>query len=223
MKNNTSPGRDLIVGHWIKQLTSTHDYLMKSYENLLQQRTELPRWLTLTRTTMLPKNKDTDNLKNFRPIACQNNMFKLYTAIIANFLDNHCQQNNIITLNQAGEKKVTWGYIDQLLLNTTITEEVKNNRRNLMSIWLDYRKAFDSVPHTWIIECLKLAKVHPVLVRAIEMLMRNWSTKLQLQSENEMIESEYNKHLRGIFLGDSLSLLLFILTVNPHVLPFEYH
>ena len=85
-----------------------------------------------------------------------------------------------------------------------------------MSIWLDYRKAFDSVPHAWIIiECLKLAKVYPVLVRAIEMLTRNWSTKLQLQSENEMIESEYIKYLRGIFQGDSLSLLLFILTVNP--------
>ena len=53
---------------------------------------------------MLPKNKDTDNPKNFRPIACQNNMFKLYSAIIANFLDNHCQQNNI-TLNPAGGKK----------------------------------------------------------------------------------------------------------------------
>ena len=61
-------------------------------------------------------------------------------------------------------------------------------------------------------------EVHPVLVRAIEMLMRNWSTKLQLQSENEMRESEYIKYLRGIFQGDSLSLLLFLLTVNP--MPF---
>ena len=84
-----------------------------------------------------------------------------------------------------------------------------------MSIWLDYREAFDSVPHNGIIECLKLVKVHPVLVRAIEMLTRNCSTKLQLQSENWMIESEYIKYLRGIFQGDSLSLLLFILTVNP--------
>ena len=164
---------------------------------------------------MLPKNKDTDNLKNFRPIACQNNMFKLYAAIIGNFLDNHCQQNNVITLHQAGGKKDTWGYIDQLLINRTITEEVKNNRRNLMSVWLDYRKAFDSIPHTWITECLKLAKVNPVLVSAIETLTRNWSTKLRLQSENELIESEYIKYLRGILQGDSLSLLLFILTVNP--------
>ena len=84
-----------------------------------------------------------------------------------------------------------------------------------MSIWFDYRKGFDSVPNTWIIECLKLARVHLVLVSAIETLTKNWSTKLQLQSENELIESEYIKYLRGIFQGDSLRLLLFILTVNP--------
>ena len=30
-----------------------------------------------------------------------------------------------------------------------------------------------------------------------------------------MIESKYIKYLRGIFQGDSLTLLLFILTVNP--------
>ena len=35
----------------------------------------------------------------------QYTMFKLYTAIIANFLDNHCRENNIITLNKAGGKK----------------------------------------------------------------------------------------------------------------------
>ena len=54
-----------------------------------------------------------------------------------------------------------------------------------------------------------------MLVSAIETLMRNWSTKLQLQSESELIESEHVKYLRGIFHGDSLSLFLFILTVNP--------
>ena len=84
-----------------------------------------------------------------------------------------------------------------------------------MSIWLGYKKAFDSVPHTWVIECLKLAKIHPVLVSSIETLTRNWLTKLQLQSENELVESEYINYLRWLFQGDSLSLLLFILTINP--------
>ena len=30
-------------------------------------------------------------------------------------------------------------------------------------LWLDYRKAYDSVPHSWILECLGLLKAHPSL------------------------------------------------------------
>ena len=74
---------------------------------------------------------------------------------------------------------------------------------------------FDSVLHSWIIESLKLEKVYPVITAAIEELSKNWSTRLRLITENEMIETEFIKYLRGIFQGDGLSLLLFVLSVNP--------
>ena len=167
MDNNKAPGRDLIVGYWIKRLTSTHDHLVSLYTKLLNNRIDLPNWLTLTVTYRLPTNNDTNDPKKYRPIACENNMLKIYTAIIAQIVNEHCVKNNVITLNQAGGKSGSWGYIDQLLINKMITEEVITNRRNLMSIWLDYKKAFDSVPHSWIIESLKLAKVHPDLISAI--------------------------------------------------------
>ena len=113
---------------------------------------DLPAWLIQTGTNMLAKNTDTRNPKNYRPIACKNNMLKIYIALIAYFLDEHCRVNDIIALNQTGGGKRSWGHIDQLLINKTITEEVVSNRRNLISIYLDYMKAFDSVPHSWIIE-----------------------------------------------------------------------
>ena len=164
---------------------------------------------------MLPETNDTNDPKNYRPIACKNNMLKIYMAIIAQIVNEHCVKNNVITLNQAGGKSGSWGYIDQLLINEMITEEVITNRRNLMSIWLDYRKAFDSVPHSWMMESLKLAKVHADLISTINLLTKCWSTMLKLGSENEMIETEIIKYFREIFQGDGLSLLLFILTVNP--------
>ena len=142
-------------------------------------------------------------------------MLKIYTALIAYFLGEHCRVNDIITLNQAGGSYGSWSHIKQLLINKTITEEVISNRRNLILIWLDYKKAFDSVPHYWIIESLKLAKVNPVIIAAIEELTKNWSTRLRLNTENEMIETEFIKYLSGIFQGDGLSLLLFVLSVNP--------
>ena len=164
---------------------------------------------------MLPKSNDTIDPKNYRPIACENNMLKIYTTIVAQLVNEHCVKNNVISLNQAGDKSGSWGYIDQLLINKMITEEVITNRRNLMSIWLDYKKAFDSVPHSWIMESLKLAKVYPDLISAVNVLTNSWSTTLKLGLENEMIKTEIIKHVRGIFQGDGLSLLLFILSVNP--------
>ena len=58
-----------------------------------------------------------------------------------------------------------------------IYEEVVSNRRNLVTVWLDYKKAFDSVPHSWILESLKLAKVPDVIIQAISQLMLKWRTQ----------------------------------------------
>ena len=77
------------------------------------------------------------------------------------------------------------------------------------------KKAFDSVPHDWIIEALKLAKVLQVLIIATDNLTRNWSTRLTLQTDNEKITTDYIEYLREIFQGDNLSLLLFVLSVSP--------
>ena len=81
--------------------------------------------------------------------------------------------------------------------------------------WLDYQKAFDSVPHEWLLIALKLAKVPPLVISAIETLMQKWSTNVHLTSHEGDIQSNTIHYLRGIFQGDSLSVLLFILSVNP--------
>ena len=52
-----------------------------------------------------------------------------------------------------------WGCADELLINKTVCEEVKQHRRNLCTVWLDYKKAYDSVPHEWILTSLRLAKI----------------------------------------------------------------
>ena len=93
--------------------------------------------------------------------------------------------------------------------------EVRNKKRNLVTIWLDYKKAFDSVPHEWLMKSLHLAKLPEDLIRATENLTSQWCTVLQLKGEEEVIESDIIYFSKGIFQGDSLSVLLFILSVNP--------
>ena len=68
------------------------------------------------------------------------------------FLVDHCTTNNIINTEQAGGKKQSWGCTDQLLINKMILEEVQHQKRSLLMMWFDYKKAFDSVLHDWIIQ-----------------------------------------------------------------------
>ena len=131
------------------------------------------------------------------------------------FLTDHVMHNNIITNEQTGGKKGTWGTTEQLLINKSILKEAKNSRRNLVTVWLDYRKAFDSIPHSWLLQTLKLAKVPGIIINAIKNLTKAWYTIITLSSETETLSAELIKFLNGIFQGDSLSVMLFVLSLNP--------
>ena len=214
-KNNTAPGIDLIVTYWWKKLFCLHGPLVGIFEKMFKNEVEIPQWAPLVRTTLLAKNKNKHEAKNYRPIACENIMFKLYTGMLASFVTEHCIDNDIITPEQAGGKKGSSGFAEQLLINKMATEECKNYRRNLICIWLDYKKAFDSVPRDWIIKALHLAKGLENVINAIEQLMNVWATRVSLKTENGQIETDFIEFLSGILQGDQLSLIQFILSANP--------
>ena len=146
LKDGNSPGRDLIVGYWIKRISSLRQATFNLYQNINTNNTSIPKWLIKTRTTLLAKNDQTHNPKNFRPIACENLMMKVYTGCIAALLEEHCVENEVIYPEQAGAKKGMWGCTDQLLINKVVLDEIRKYRRNLCTIWLDYKKVYDSVP-----------------------------------------------------------------------------
>ena len=111
MKNNGAPGNDHIRCYWIKRLTSTHPYLLTELKNIYGEEIMLPDWLATGKPILLPKNALTHETKNYRPIACHNITYKIYTGIINNSLENHCFINDIITLEQAGGKKKAVGVV----------------------------------------------------------------------------------------------------------------
>ena len=212
---NNKHRRDLITGQWVKQLKPLHNQLKKNMIDTLEGKQELPDWLVISQTLLLAKTKETDNPQNYRPIALQNTTYKIYTALIAEIIVQHCTQNKIITEKQAAGKRESWGATDQLLINKMIYDEVTSDRRSLAVAWLDYKKAFDSVPHSWILESLRLGKIPAKIINATSNLMTKWKTRLTLHGETTSIETEELEYLKGILQGDTLSLILFILAVNP--------
>ena len=85
----------------------------------------------------------------------------------------------------------------------------------MITIWLDYAKAFDSVSHSWLFTALRLAKVPENIVLSIEKMSKLWATIVTLKGTNQTIKTDIITYFKGIFLGDSLSVILFVLSVNP--------
>ena len=55
-------------------------------------------------------------------------------------------------------------------------KEARAKQRFLSIAWIDYRKAYDILPHSWILETLGLIKVAKNIDGLLRESMRDWKT-----------------------------------------------
>lgn len=79
--NWKAPGLDGIQNFWLKRLTNTHSKISEQFSKIILQPEKFPLFLTRGITYVLPKNSDTKNPANYRPITCLPTMYKLLTSI----------------------------------------------------------------------------------------------------------------------------------------------
>ena len=107
---------------------------------------------------MKDKTKGTE-LTNYRPITCLPLMWKLFTTILADEIYAHLDSNDLLPEEQKGCRKRSRGTKDQLLIDKTIIKNCKRRKIGLAMGWIDYKKAFDMIPHSWILNCLEIFEV----------------------------------------------------------------
>ena len=77
--------------------------------------------------------------------------------------------------------------------------------------WIDYKKAYDLVPQSRILHCLKMYKISHEVINLIEQTMQ--AERVELTAGGRRIAETMIQ--RGIFQGDALSPLIFIIAMMP--------
>jgi hypothetical protein len=72
---------------------------------------------------------------------------------------------------QKGCCKGSKGCKDQLLISKAMLQECKSKKKerkkNVRMAWIEYEKAFDSMPHSWIIKSLELIGINDTIISLI--------------------------------------------------------
>ena len=148
---------------------------------------------------------------NYRPIVSLPMMWKLLTGVMGEKLYHRLERNGLLTDEQKGCRKGSRGSKDQLLVDKAILKNCWRRLTNLSMAWIDYEKAYDMVPHSWILKCLEMAGAAKNMISIISNSMVDWKTVL---TSGGMALRQMDIR-RGIFQGDSLSPLLFIVIMLP--------
>ena len=101
-------------------------------------------------------------------------MWKLLTGVIADQIYRHLDQQKLSIEKQKGCWKKSRGTNVLLYVDMVVIGEVKSRKKNLAMAWIDYKKAYDIVPHSWSKKCLELfgvaENIKSLLVNSMEKL-----------------------------------------------------
>ena len=142
-------GRDGVQGYWIKNLSSLHERVSPQMNRILMGENYLPESMTHGHTVLCQKDPQKGNTTdNYRPITCLPLMWELLTGVIAEEMYNYLERETILPEEQKGCKRGSRGTKDQLLIDKMVLNDCKKRHTNLSMTWIDYRKAYDLVPHS---------------------------------------------------------------------------
>ena len=154
LKNGKSSSDDMISNEIMKSLFEKNvSLLLKLFNQCLDSGTY--PWNN-SLITPLHKKGCKSNPDNYRAVAVSSNIGKLFSTILLNRLLNFKDTHNPDPINQLGFSKGAQTY-DHILTLQTIVNKYKKLKVPVYAVFVDFRKAFDSVCREALF--LKLAKL----------------------------------------------------------------
>ena len=210
LKGGKSPGPDKILGEYLIIFGKTYEHILLRLTNVIFSEHIYPSQWTLNFLKPIFKKGESNDPNNFRGLAIGSSFAKLFSFILLKRLTNFIDCNKILSPKQIGFIKGNGTSDHIFLLQTIIEKVVKRGKKKLYAIFIDFKKAYDTVNRDILMKRLRSLGIDGLFLSNIFSMYKKTEYCVKLKNGHTRA---INSNL-GLKQGCPLSPMLFNLYID---------
>jgi len=171
-----------------------------------------PEW-AIGIVSPVPKPKgDVNNMDSYRAIAVGSAISKIFAQVILGRLDKWAEDGKWRAKSQFGFRK-DLGTTEAVFVLRHLIDKAEDNKKPLYTAFIDFKKAYDSVPRDLLWRCLQKMGIHGHMSDMLQKMYADTRLRVRVDSG---FGPDFESSI-GVKQGDPLSPLLFGLYIDRFV------